>query len=1841
MFASSLWAEPEPKEVKAGRADFSSPHAGHLRVETSDKAIINYHKFNILENESVAFVQPSSKSCVLNRVVGNDPSKILGKLQANGRFFLINPQGIYFGKNATVNTGSLIASTLNILDEDFLQEKYCFFQESGSQNASITNEGSIFAEGSIALFSPLINNKGSLIAHADKVVLASAEKVVLDFTGDGLIRFSVEGDLKNALIENYGEIQAANGSVELSLKAAEKAIKTVVNTDGITPASALEEIGGVIHLVSRSQIAAKQIFINGGDGSKVNVEGLIDASNANAGEKGGIVHVLGDHVLLQGAQINASGDAGGGEVLIGGGFQGKEPFHNAKTTWVDENSEIYADARNSGNGGKVIVWSDSTTVFDGSISVRGGVEWGNGGFVETSGKVNLGIAKGRVVTSASEGQRGEWLLDPTSVTIVASGGTATLANVSAPNCFDATTWSINASVFTVLTNTAVSICATNSTSSKIFINTPIAMGSGSSLTLTASANTGAITLCGAGGGGITTQGQPITLNGSIVLGSAAVVLDTTNSGASPNGANITYNGTLDGNHTHTMNAGTTGTIAFLGNVGGLTIPPAGVNLIFNGAGLIQIGANIIAKGADPLTFPSPVSITTTSNITSYNSAYTGQNITFSSTLNGAQALTLDAGTGTVAFNGAVGNTAPLTNLTFTNAALIQVGSNITMSGANTLTFPDPVSITGTSNITSNNANISFGSTLDGAQALTITGGSGTTTFTGAVGGTTPLSSLSATAATITQSSTVKTTGAVSYTGSIAIHVNGNITTSTAATGTVTMTGPVTLAAGVVIDTTNGGGTAAGSNINFSGGTTTINGAFALGLNGGTGGTVTLGGVAGGTTPLSTLTVTNAATININSIGGASAGVSGATALTSLGAINFNGLTYNANAQTYTAATNFQLSSGVTTFTTNNNALTFTTGTIQVPAASTFTASSGTGTITVGPINGAATSSIATLTNTTTGITVLRGTISIGTLNFSATTGQIQLQNTISVTTTNSSISFPAGRAVLLNNSPAATATSVTISPSSGFSATFNSTIDSDGTANTRNLTVTTAGAGTITFGGAVGATTAITSLSATSATINVNSIGAASAGVSGATALTSLGAINFNGLTYNANAQTYTAATNFQLSSGVTTFTTNNNALTFTTGTIQVPAASTFTASSGTGTITVGPINGAATSSIATLTNTTTGITVLRGTISIGTLNFSATTGQIQLQNTIAVTTTNSSISFPAGRVVLLNNSPTATATSVTISPSSGFSATFNSTIDSDGTANTRNLTVTTAGAGTITFGGAVGATTAITSLSATSAASTVTQSSTVKTTGAVSYSGTGISLGGNITTSTATSGTVTMTGPITLAAGVVIDTTNGGGTAAGSNINFSGSSTTINGAFALGLTSGTAGTITLGGAVGASTPIASLTANSGTTVTQSSTVKTTGAVSYSGTGISLGGNITTSTATSGTVTMTGPVTLAAGVVIDTTNGGGTAAGSNINFSGSSTTINGAFALGLTGGTAGTITLGGAVGGITPLASLTANSGTTLTQSSTVKTTGAVSYTGNGISLGGNITTSTATSGTVTMTGPVTLAAGVAIDTTNGGGTAAGSNINFSGSSTTINGAFALGLTSGTAGTITLGGAVGGSTPIASLTANSGTTLTQSSSVKTTGAMSYTGNGISLGGNITTSTAATGTVTMTGPVTLAAGVVIDTTNGGGTAAGSNINFSGSSTTINGAFALGLNGGTGGTVTLGGVVGGSSALSTLTVTNAATINVNSIGAASAGVSGATALTSLGAINFNGLTYNANAQTYTAATNFQLKQYVALPLPHLFIHRIAIRPWPEGVIWSVSTAWPTWPSRSRSS
>ena len=118
-FGSNVYAAPAGGTVSAGSASITGGAGTTTINQASQNLAINWQSFSIGQSEAVRFVQPDSNSVALNRVLGSDPSNILGSLSANGKVFLVNPNGILFGKGAQVNVGGLVASTLNITDSDF------------------------------------------------------------------------------------------------------------------------------------------------------------------------------------------------------------------------------------------------------------------------------------------------------------------------------------------------------------------------------------------------------------------------------------------------------------------------------------------------------------------------------------------------------------------------------------------------------------------------------------------------------------------------------------------------------------------------------------------------------------------------------------------------------------------------------------------------------------------------------------------------------------------------------------------------------------------------------------------------------------------------------------------------------------------------------------------------------------------------------------------------------------------------------------------------------------------------------------------------------------------------------------------------------------------------------------------------------------------------------------------------------------------------------------------------------------------------------------------------------------------------------------------------------------------------------------------------------------------------------------------------------------------------------------------------------------------------------------------------------------------------------------------
>ena len=92
--------------------------------QSSKKALINWNSFSIPGGSSVKFNQPNRKSLTVNRVTGPNASTIDGALLANGNVWLINANGVLFGKGSQINVGALLATTSDLSDDDFKAGKY-------------------------------------------------------------------------------------------------------------------------------------------------------------------------------------------------------------------------------------------------------------------------------------------------------------------------------------------------------------------------------------------------------------------------------------------------------------------------------------------------------------------------------------------------------------------------------------------------------------------------------------------------------------------------------------------------------------------------------------------------------------------------------------------------------------------------------------------------------------------------------------------------------------------------------------------------------------------------------------------------------------------------------------------------------------------------------------------------------------------------------------------------------------------------------------------------------------------------------------------------------------------------------------------------------------------------------------------------------------------------------------------------------------------------------------------------------------------------------------------------------------------------------------------------------------------------------------------------------------------------------------------------------------------------------------------------------------------------------------------------------------------------------------
>ncbi len=396
--------------------------------QLTDLLNIDWDSFSIAENESVIFNQPSSSSIAINSVIGSDLSEILGTIQANGQVFLINPNGVLFGDNARVDVGGLLVSDHRLSQNE--NGELILTPESGS---GIINAGQLLSDGNVILLASEIFNSGLIQSSEGDIELIANNDYLVSLNPQGTLWLSVNSesfDDQDTRIEHSGEIHTQQGHIQFNGMSGQDIVDSTINISGNLNVDNLEDPDGVaIDIMADAFLLEGDITVTGDE--LVNIEANSSAVLNDADvlvtdqANGGQFHLTGDQVMLKGnTEIDASGAQQGGEVWIGGSYQGGGGIENAQYVGVEREVNIDVSATENGDGGEAIVWSDNNTVFYGHVNAQGGAQSGDGGFVEISGKEFL-IFDGTASTLAANGERGLLLLDPDFITIGAAGANDT------------------------------------------------------------------------------------------------------------------------------------------------------------------------------------------------------------------------------------------------------------------------------------------------------------------------------------------------------------------------------------------------------------------------------------------------------------------------------------------------------------------------------------------------------------------------------------------------------------------------------------------------------------------------------------------------------------------------------------------------------------------------------------------------------------------------------------------------------------------------------------------------------------------------------------------------------------------------------------------------------------------------------------------------------------------------------------------------------------------------------------------------------------------------------------------------------------------------------------------------------------------------------------------------------------------------------------------------------------------------------------------------------------------------------------------------------------------------
>ena len=243
--------------------DYSSD-ASRLDIRQTEKnVVIDWASFDIGAGAETCFDQQGNANwSALNRIWDHSPSLIFGKLKADGRIFLINQNGVLFGDGSQVNLNTLMATSMNMDDDEFRSggwkkgsislnsENYTGQEDWNELKAEIVNEGNIQADtgGAVFLAGPNVINSGTIDAPAGQVGLVAGTGVNLGYRGEREINRDVyiTGTPGSALNEASGRLTADMGMAGMYGR--------VVNQEGLIRSVTAIQKNGEIQLFATERV---------------------------------------------------------------------------------------------------------------------------------------------------------------------------------------------------------------------------------------------------------------------------------------------------------------------------------------------------------------------------------------------------------------------------------------------------------------------------------------------------------------------------------------------------------------------------------------------------------------------------------------------------------------------------------------------------------------------------------------------------------------------------------------------------------------------------------------------------------------------------------------------------------------------------------------------------------------------------------------------------------------------------------------------------------------------------------------------------------------------------------------------------------------------------------------------------------------------------------------------------------------------------------------------------------------------------------------------------------------------------------------------------------------------------------------------------------------------------------------------------------------------------------------------------------------------------------------------------------------------------------------------------